>query len=152
MTLQLGNRIASYVVFSDSFSEKPSITSVQTVKKNTLKFLTKLKITTKAKTEKSEQQETNPDLDPFLKILHQDIFSKEIYPANALFLHQTGVVTIRMLINHDGQISQLSILKSSQIKSIDDAALNAVAAISPVREASEYLKQAKVFAINIVFS
>lgn len=89
---------------------------------------------------------------PLLKILHQAIAAKQSYPEEAVSLNQTGTVKIKFLLFPNGQISHVSIIKSSGFANIDSAALTAVQAISPVHSTNLYLKKAEFFTIDIVFS
>lgn len=86
------------------------------------------------------------------KILHEAISAKQSYPESAQLLNQEGIVRIRFLLRPEGVLENVVIEKSSGFASIDDAALTAAKAISPVRQAHLYLKTAKLFSVDIRFS
>jgi TonB family protein len=86
-----------------------------------------------------------------LKLLHDEIAAKQVYPENALLLNQTGVVSIGFTLNPDGVITNESILKSSGVSSIDSAALAAVRQVSPLKTADRYLQEKEIFSIDVVF-
>lgn len=86
-----------------------------------------------------------------LKILHESIAEKLIYPENALELKQTGTVKVGLLLLPSGEISASRIVKSSGSDVIDDAAITAVRSIPRVKEAALYLSSAQFFSVDVVF-
>lgn len=90
-------------------------------------------------------------IDTLLSLLHQQIAAKQSYPEAALLLQQNGTVRIGFLLFPDGHISQISVLQSSGINSIDASALSALKEIIPVKEASSYLQKERYFSVDVVF-
>jgi TonB family protein len=86
-----------------------------------------------------------------LQMLHTKIQQVQQYPAGALLLHQSGSVRVYFRLFPDGHVEGLKIINSSHIVSLDNAALAAVSAITPVAEAHTYLTQVKEFYIDIEF-
>lgn len=86
-----------------------------------------------------------------LNILHQKISEQQIYPDAALALKQTGSVTIGLRLQPNGIVKNVVILKSSGIPSLDDAALRATQAISPLEHIDSYIKNDESFRVDIVF-
>ncbi len=86
-----------------------------------------------------------------LSILHAAIATKQNYPDSALELKQSGTVQIRFLLYPDGHLEHITVIQSSGIISLDEAALNAVRAISPVKEVGKYLQKEDYFSVNVVF-
>jgi TonB family protein len=89
--------------------------------------------------------------DKLLALLHEKIAAAQQYPENAITLNQTGTVTIGLVLHPDGAVSQVSMIKSSGIESLDSAALTAVQSIK-ILEAGLYLKSEKYFSVDVVFS
>ena len=87
-----------------------------------------------------------------LKILHDTIADKLIYPDSALLLKQTGTVKIGLMLYPNGQITNISILKSSGAGSMDAEAMIAVQSISLIEQAHVYLTAAKYFSVDVVFA
>ena len=89
--------------------------------------------------------------EPLLKILHTAIAANQYYPENALILNQSGTVRVGFLINPEGKISHITLIKSSGFNTIDSAAIDAVNASSPIKTAYLYLHIPKQFSVDIIF-
>jgi TonB family protein len=89
--------------------------------------------------------------DPLLQIIHNAIAAKQVYPDIAQQLNQSGVVKIGFWLDPHGQLSQISLLKSSGFPNIDQAALNAVNDLSSIQAAGIYLKNREYMAVDVVF-
>lgn len=85
------------------------------------------------------------------QLLHDAIAANQQYPENAIELNQKGMVKIGFMLWPDGQLKNSSLLQSSGFELIDNAALTAVASISPMQEASRYLHQPEFFSVIVVF-
>lgn len=87
-----------------------------------------------------------------LTALHNAIQAKQLYPSTALFMQQSGTAIVHFRLLPNGTIQNSRILKSSGYKILDNAALNAVAAISPFHTPPttkpQTFKVAVSFAIN----
>jgi TonB family protein len=99
------------------------------------------------KQEKQEQQAQKT----LLTLLHNAIAAKQNYPESALDLKQTGTVVIQFLLAPTGELTHISLLKSSGFTSIDQAALMAVRAASPIKKAGIYLQAEKYFSLEVIF-
>jgi TonB family protein len=107
-----------------------------------------------AKTDKltiSEQAHASPSKNVLLTMLHELIAAKQHYPESALALNQTGSVLISFTLHVNGELTNIVLIKSSGITSIDSAALSAVKAISPVNLASFYLTKREHFSVEVAF-
>lgn len=93
----------------------------------------------------------NDNDNQLLKILHDEIAVKQVYPENAVTLKQTGTAKIRFLLHPNGQITHILVLQSSGFSSLDAAASASVQSISPVGEAHAYLTIARFFSLDIIF-
>jgi TonB family protein len=87
-----------------------------------------------------------------LKILHEEIAAKQVYPENALALNQNGKVTIGFTLNSAGLIQNVNLIKSSGVESIDSAALAAVQAVPPLQNKQITLTSNEYFAIDVIFA
>lgn len=94
---------------------------------------------------------TSNQNDEFLQLLHHKIALQQNYPLSALENNQSGTVRIGFIIHPNGQMEKIVILNSSQIESIDQAAINAVKMISPIREAQHYLQKSQFLTVNVEF-
>lgn len=97
----------------------------------------------------SKQNQTIPAL---LKLLHAALAAQQIYPEQALELHQKGRVKIGFDINPAGELSHIVLLQSSGYTSIDMAALAAAQAISPFPNSKAYLHTKQTFSVDVVFA
>lgn len=86
-----------------------------------------------------------------LKMLHEQIAKKQVFPESALELNESGTVTIHFIVSPDGAIHDVILYKSSGVMSLDLAALKAVVAISPLQNISELLKKEEEFSIDVVY-
>ncbi len=87
-----------------------------------------------------------------LQLLHKQIQSNQQYPKSALLLGQKGTTRVEFRLTPDGRIDALKIISPSGSKSLDTAALAAVSAINPVKEAANYLKTTQQYYIDVIFS
>lgn len=96
---------------------------------------------------------TKPERDDklLLKILHEAIANQQQYPESALQLNQTGTVKVGFLLQPDGQVRNVIVLASSGNNHLDQAALSAVQATTPISHVNRYLKQTKSMEVDIVF-
>ena len=89
-----------------------------------------------------------------LAALHNAIQQKQLYPADAIFMHHSGTTVVQFSLLPSGKIMDSNILKSSGYQRLDTAALNAVTAISPFNALPTRIKQhfniAVSFAINSI--
>lgn len=96
-------------------------------------------------TERRDTKET------ILSLLHTAIAAKQVYPESASELEQTGTVGIKFLIFPDGHLENINVTHTSGFSSLDQAAINAVRASSPITSVHRYLTQAEIYSVDIVF-
>lgn len=85
-------------------------------------------------------------------LLHSAIQSQQQYPSSALQMNRQGKVTVSFKLYPDGSISDLQLVKSSGVKSLDEAALTAVRSAVPFSGVNVYLKAPLDFNIDVVFA
>lgn len=88
---------------------------------------------------------------PLLNILTKAVAAHLIYPKIAYDFHLTGTVITQFTISPDGKIAELSIARSSGTDVLDQAALDAVNAASPLKSVNFYLTKTEPFFFEIVF-
>jgi len=89
--------------------------------------------------------------EPLLKELSRATAAKLSYPSKAAAFHITGTVTIRFLLFPDGRVTEVTLAQSSGFRILDEAALNTIKAISPVRDANLYLVKPRYLLAGIIF-
>jgi|GEM_PF-4150221 len=95
-------------------------------------------------------QKKNPN-DTLLALLHNAIAAQEVYPAISEELHQSGTVKIGFILKPNGELSDITLLQSSGFDSIDQAALDAAHAASPIHDVDHYLKNPEKTSLDILF-
>lgn len=91
-------------------------------------------------------------LNELVVLLYRTISAHKAYPSAALSLGQEGTVDVAFSIHPDGRLDQVSVLKSSGYDDLDQAAICAVKAASPIAGVSKYLHQTRQVAVPIRFS
>jgi TonB family protein len=86
-----------------------------------------------------------------LKILHDAIATTQHYPDKAIELNEKGIVTLGFILNPSGSIENLRIVKSSGFDEMDASAIQALQAISPIKNIREYLQNQENFTIDVIF-
>lgn len=89
--------------------------------------------------------------DTFLVTLHNAIQSHQHYPRKAQIMQHKGTALIRFNLFPDGHIENASLIASSGVDSLDEAALLAVNESAPIKEASIYLQGKKTFTVHVDF-
>jgi TonB family protein len=89
---------------------------------------------------------------PLIKLLSRATGKKLVYPKSAQDFRVTGKASVRFYLTPDGVVSDVMLVGSSGSSVLDDAALTAVAAISPVRGVKVYLPEARYLVVGIIFS
>lgn len=88
---------------------------------------------------------------PLIKLLGTALTAKLIYPKTAVDFRLRGVAYIRFLIHPDGSITDIKLIKSSSADILDQAALDAVHAISPLIGVNQFLSESKYIIFGFVF-
>lgn len=101
--------------------------------------------------QRSKAHSQGEDVRPLIRILHQKIQGMQRYPATAEMLGQEGRTTVAFLLKGSGNITELRIVKSSGVTSLDQASMRAVQDAAPFEEAKKYLKHDRQFQIDVVF-
>ena len=107
-------------------------------------------IAAQMQTESSTADKTNDE--PLLRLLYEATNRNLIYPKMDQAFRVTGSVKIKFLVSPNGQLTHIAMIKSSGFGPFDDAALNAIHAMSPVRNVDLYVKNPKYVTAIINFS
>jgi TonB family protein len=89
---------------------------------------------------------------PLIKLLSRATGKKLVYPKSAQDFRVTGKVSVRFYLTPDGMVSDVTLVGSSGSSVLDDAALTAVGAISPVKGVGAYLQHPRYLVVGIIFS
>ena len=88
----------------------------------------------------------------YFQMVRRKIESHKKYPQSALRQNLTGRVTVKFVIEKNGRISSLKILKKSRFRSLNQAALNAIKNSTPFpRPPPAHFKGALPIQLTIVF-
>ncbi len=83
--------------------------------------------------------------------LHNAIQQHQRYPQAAVMMDWSGIADVAFVLNPDGKLSNVHILHSSGKRALDQAALAAVAAVSPFAPAKRIIKKPLGMQIAIKF-
>ena len=89
--------------------------------------------------------------DTFRKLLGEAITSHLSYPNFAKELNLRGTAAVGFTIHRNGEITDVTLVKTSKERILDVAALRAVEDSSPLKSAEIYLKEDKYLVVNIIF-
>lgn len=88
---------------------------------------------------------------PLLKLLSRATSAHLVYPKIAIDFKLKGISHIGFVISPNGYVTNVTLLKTSGSDVLDNAALSAVNAMSPVKNVDLYLKQPKKLVVGIIF-
>lgn len=88
---------------------------------------------------------------PLIKLLAKALTASLAYPKMAADFRLKGTAYVRFLVYPDGHITNVQLVKSSSADVLDQAALNAVLAISPLNQVGPYLSQPKYIVFGFIF-
>jgi TonB family protein len=88
---------------------------------------------------------------PLVKILARALSQRLFYPRVAAEFNLRGVVLVGFVLHPEGYITGARVMKSSGAGVLDDTARDAVGAISPVGDVSEYVSAPEFMVIGIIF-
>lgn len=88
---------------------------------------------------------------PLLVLLGKALTRHLIYPKSALDFNVKGTAVIGFLLDPSGQVTRVQLLQSSRADVLDQAAMSAAQAISPVHSASAYINNPRYMVIGIIF-
>jgi TonB family protein len=89
--------------------------------------------------------------DPLLKLLHEATTAKLVYPKISIDFNQSGVALVGFVLSPNGSVSNIKLMKSSGYELLDEAAMAAIKAISPVRHIEQFLQKPRFIAAHIAF-
>jgi TonB family protein len=88
---------------------------------------------------------------PLLRILSIATAAKLFYPKAAQDFRVEGTAVIRFLISPDGRLSDINLVSSTGAGVLDQAALQTMNAISPVKGVELYLKEPRYLVVNLIY-
>ena len=87
----------------------------------------------------------------FVSLLHQAIDKHKRYPYQAQRQRREGLVKLQFVVHPNGQVTNVSVVQSSRFNALDDAARDAVNAISPFQLAANYIYEQHIYDVDIDF-
>lgn len=88
---------------------------------------------------------------PLLTLLGKAFTAQLAYPKIAVDFHLKGLVLVGFTLHPDGSISEAQLVKTSGAGVLDDEAMRALLALSPIPNVSSYLNEPKFMVIGIMF-
>jgi periplasmic protein TonB len=88
---------------------------------------------------------------PLIKILARALSKHLFYPRVAADFNLRGVVLVGFVLHPEGYVTDTRVVKSSGAGVLDDAARDAVGAMSPVGDVSEYVPKPEFLVVGIIF-
>ncbi len=88
---------------------------------------------------------------PLVKIIGRALSRHLFYPRVAADFNLRGVVLVGFVLHPEGYVTETRVVKSSGTGVLDDAASDAVGAMSPIGNVSEYVPAAEFMVIGIIF-
>lgn len=88
---------------------------------------------------------------PLIKLLARALTGSLIYPKMAVDFRLHGVAYVQFLLHPDGHITHIRLIKSSSTSVLDQAAIDAVTAISPLTGVGEFLTEPKDILFGFIF-
>lgn len=92
------------------------------------------------------------DIDkPLLTLLGKALSAHLSYPKIAIDFNVQGVALIGFVLHPDGQVTDAQLVKSSRAEVLDQAALSATMAMSPVKQVNLYINEPKYMVVGVIF-
>lgn len=88
---------------------------------------------------------------PLIQLLGKALAAHLVYPKIALDFKIQGRAFVGFILHPDGTLSNISLVRSSHAGVLDDEAMAAVSAISPIKNVSTYLHQPEPMVVGIIF-
>lgn len=88
---------------------------------------------------------------PLIILLGKALTRELIYPRAAIDLTVKGLSVIGFTLHPDGQVTDVTLLKSSTADILDQAALTAARQISPVKNVGSYINEPTPIVFGIIF-
>lgn len=99
----------------------------------------------------ASSQKAHRLLNHLLMRLHSAIAAEQHYPEEALAAKESGRVSLGLQVAPDGQLTDITVTQSSGHFLLDQAALAAAKAASPVLGINHDLLRAKHFTVDVIF-
>ena len=87
-----------------------------------------------------------------IELLHTKISEHKQYPYLAKRQRREGIATVEFVLSPDGSIGDTRLVRSSRVRMLDKAALEAVRRIEPFEPARDHLHQPEAFQVDVVFN
>jgi protein TonB len=88
---------------------------------------------------------------PLVKILARALSKHLTYPRVAADFNLRGIVAVGFVLTPEGYVTEAKVVQSSGAGVLDDAARDAVAAMSPVGDVREFVPEPQFLVIGIIF-
>jgi TonB family protein len=89
---------------------------------------------------------------PLIKLLGKALTAHLIYPKIAIDFKLHGIAYVAFILHSDGTLTNVQLVQSSRAGVLDDEAVTAVSAISPLQNVSPYVEGAKPMVVGIIFN
>lgn len=93
----------------------------------------------------------NKIIKPLIKILARALSQHLSYPRVAADFNLRGVVLVGFVLNPEGYVTEARVVQSSGAGVLDDAARDAVGAMSPVGDVREYVPAPQFLVVGVIF-
>ncbi len=98
-----------------------------------------------------EYRDAGERADQLKRYVFQAINREKYYPFMARRRGREGLVKLNFIMHPDGKVTDIAVVQSSRFSVLDDAARQAVAAISPFKLAAQYLEAQHRYNVDIEF-
>lgn len=89
---------------------------------------------------------------PLIKLLAKALSAHLMYPKIATDFNVRGIAYVGFSLHPNGDVTDVAIVKSSQAGVLDEEALAAVRAISPVKDITPYVDKKRFMVVGIIFN
>jgi len=89
---------------------------------------------------------------PLIKLLGKALGAHLVYPKIALDFKVHGIAYVSFVLHPDGTLTAVSLAQSSSAGILDEEAISAVSAMSPVKDVSKYLNKPTFLVVGIIFN
>jgi TonB family protein len=89
---------------------------------------------------------------PLIKLLGKALAAHLVYPKIAMDFRLRGISYVSFVLHPDGSLTDVTLVQSSRAGVLDDEAVSAVSAISPVKNVSQYVSKPEPMVVGIIFN
>ena len=89
---------------------------------------------------------------PLIKMLGKALAQHLVYPKAAVDFHIRGMVYVGFVLHPDGQLTNVKVVQSSKAGVLDNEAVSAVSAISPLKNVKEFVQKPEYMVVGIIFN